>query len=63
MNKGTNLYVGAYYRWHIYHQYYIDQLNLFLQKLYGLSSNRKIWLAGDFNAPYINWNTMSIRTW
>ena len=30
--------------------------------VYGLSSNRIIWLAGDSNAPYINWNTMSIRT-
>ena len=25
-----------------------------------LSSNPKIWLAGDFNAPYIDWNTMSV---
>ena len=43
-------------------QYYIDHLNLFLQKsrVYGLSSNPKIWLAGNFNALYIDWNTMSV---
>ena len=44
----------------IYDQYSIDQLNLSLQKLYSLSSNPKIWLAGDFNAPYIDWDTMSV---
>ena len=60
MNKGANLYVGAYYRPHIYDQYSVDQLDLSLQKLYGLSSNPKIWLAGDFNAPYIDWDTMSV---
>ena len=54
MNKGTNLFVDTYYRWHIYDQYSIDQLNLSLQKLCGLSSNSKIWLAGDFNIPYID---------
>ena len=41
-------------------QYTIDHLNLFLQKLYGLSSNPKIWLVGNFNALYIDWNTMSV---
>ena len=60
MNKGANLYVGAYYKLHIYNQYSVDQLDLSLQKLYGLSSNPKIWLAGDFNAPYIDWDTMSV---
>ena len=60
MIKGANLYVRAYYRLHIYDQYSVDQLNLSLQKFYGLSSNPKMWLAGDFNAPYVDWNTMSV---
>ena len=39
----------------------IDELNLSLCQLQSLSDNSTVWLAGDFNAPSINWEKMCFR--
>ena len=50
----NSLLVGAFYRPHMQDDKAIEQLNLSLQ---GLNrSNATVWLAGDFNAPHINWS-------
>ena len=60
IGNSSKLFVGAYYRPHIGDQCSIDQLNLSLQKLDESMKNPEIWLIGDFNAPCINWESMSL---
>ena len=50
--------VGAYYRPHIDDQQSIDKLNLSLQKFHETTTDGKIWLLGDLNAPCIDWESM-----
>ena len=56
----NKLYIGAYYRSHVGDQKSIDELNLSLQKLNETIRDAEIWLTGDFNAPCINWESMSL---
>ena len=58
----NKLYIGAYYRPHVGDQNSIDELNLSLQKLNETTKDAQIWLIGDFNAPCINWESMSLST-
>ena len=52
---GVNtLLVGAFYRPHMKDIQAIKELKLSLQSLN--RSNATIWLAGDFNAPHIDWS-------
>ena len=50
------LYACAYYRPHISDQTSLEQLDVsWLVKLSETLEDVSIWLAGDFNAPHINW--------
>ena len=60
VGNGNKLFIGAYYRPHIDDQQSIDELNLSLQKLHETTTDAKIWLIGDFNAPCIDWESMSL---
>ena len=60
VGNGNKLFIGAYYRSHIDDQQSIDELNLSLQKLHETTTDAKIWLIGDFNAPCIDWESMSL---
>ena len=52
---GVNtLLVGAFYRPHMKDRQAIKELKLSLQRLN--RSNATVWLAGDFNAPHIDWS-------
>ena len=51
--------MGAYYRLHTYDQ--LDELNLSLCQLDNQASNATVWLAGDFNAHSIDWETMTLK--
>ena len=62
VGNGNKLFVGAYYRPHIDDQHSIDELNLSLYKLNRMTTDAKIWLIGDFNAPCIDWESMSLFT-
>ena len=54
----NSLLVGAFYRPHMQDDKAFEQINLSLQ---GLNrSNATVWLAGDFNAPHINWSIPGI---
>ena len=54
----NSLLVGAFYRPHMQDDKAIEQLNLSLQ---GLNrSNATGWLAGDLNAPHIDWSIPGI---
>ena len=54
----NSLLVGAFYRPHMQDDKAVEQLNLSLQ---GLNrSNTTVWLAGDLNAPHINWSIPGI---
>ena len=55
----NKLYIGAYYRPHVFDQNSIDELNLSLQKLNKTTKDAEIWLIGDFNAPCIKWESSS----
>ena len=55
-----DLYVCAYYRSHISDLDSLVQLNNSFSKLADLIRDPMIWLSGDFNAPSINWQTLSI---
>ena len=55
------LFVGVYYRPHIHDQLSLDELNLSLCQLDNQASNATVWLAGDFNAPNIDWETMTLK--
>ena len=62
IGNSYKLFVGAYYRPHIGDQCSIDELNLSLQRLDEAMKNAEIWLIGDFNAPCINREFMSLST-
>jgi len=62
IGNSNKLFFGAYYRPHIGDQCSIDELNLSLQRLDEATKNAEIWLIGDFNAPCINWESMSLFT-
>ena len=55
------IYVCAYYRPHISDQNSLDQLNISLATLKEQSNDSIIWLAGDFNAPNIDWDLFDIN--
>ena len=57
----NKLFIGAYYRPHTNDQLSIRELNLSLCKLKSQNSNVTIWLGGDFNAPGIDWQTLTLR--
>ena len=57
----NKLFVGAFYRPHIYDQFSLDELNLSLCQLDNKGNNTTVWLAGDFNAPSIDWETMTLK--
>ena len=57
----NKLFIGAYYRPHTNDQLSIEELNLSLCKLESQNSNVTIWLGGDFNAPGIDWQTLTLR--
>ena len=57
----NKLLIGAYYRSHTNDQLSIEELNLSLCKLKNQNSNVTIWLGGDFNAPGIDWQTLTLR--
>ena len=56
----NKLLVGGYYRPYTDDQLSIDELNLSICQLESQASNATIWLAGDFNAPGIDWQTMTL---
>ena len=58
VKNGIKLFVSAYYRPHI--SDHVIELNTSLSKLHNVSMDAKIWLAGDFNTPNINWDTMTV---
>ena len=60
INGCKDLYISAYYRPHIDDMLSLEILDSTLNKLEGLHRNGIIWISGDFNAPYINWENMSI---
>jgi len=62
IGNGSKLLVGAYYKPHIDDQHSIDELSLSLQKLNETTKDAKVWLIGDFNAPCIDWESMSLFT-
>ena len=39
----------------------MDELNLSLCQLDNQGNNTTVWLAGDFNAPSIDWETMTLK--
>ena len=51
VGNGSKLFLGGYYRPHIDDQHSIDELGLSLQQLNETTSDAKVWLVGDFNAP------------
>ena len=55
-----DLYLCTYYRPHISDLISLEQLNNSLSKVMISTKNPMIWLSGDFNAPNINWQTLSI---
>ena len=57
----NKLFIGAYYRPHTNDQLSIGELNLSLCKLKSQNNNVTIWLGGDFNAPGIDWQTLTLR--
>ena len=62
MPSCNKLFVGAYYRPHTYDQLSLDELNLSLCQLDNQASNATVWLAGYFNAPSIDWETMTLKS-
>ena len=56
-----NIYVCAYYRFHISDKNSFEQLNISLATLKEQSSESIIQLAGDFNAPNIDWDLLDIN--
>ena len=61
LSNCNKLLIGAYYRPHTNDQLSIEELNLSLCKLKSQNSNVTIWLGGDFNAPGIDWQTLTLR--
>ena len=57
-----NVYICAYYRPHVSDQHSLNELNNSLAKLKEYNNNSIVWLAGDFNAPDINWESACIET-
>jgi len=57
----NKLFLGVYYRPYMHDQLSIDELNLSLCQLQNYANNPTIWLAGDFNAPNIDWETMNLK--
>ena len=59
VGNGSKLFLGGYYRPHIDDQHSIDELGLSLQQLNETTSDAKVWLVDDFNAPHIDCESMS----
>ena len=55
-----DLYVSSYYRPHTSDMSSLEQLENVLNKLRVSNKQPLIWIAGDFNAPYINWESLSL---
>ena len=55
-----DLYLGAFYRSHSSDLLSLDQLSNSLNQLMSLTKDPVIWLAGDCNAPNINWQVPSV---
>ncbi len=55
--------IGAFYRSQKFGSApaYMDALRESLSKINSTSNNQQIWLAGDFNMPDIDWETMSLK--
>ena len=56
-----DFYVCAYYRPHISDQHSLEQLNISLAKVQECKNNPTVLLAGDFNAPHIDWRSFSVK--
>ena len=56
-----DFYVCAYYRPHISDQHSLEQLNISLAKVQECKNNPTVLLAGDFNAPHIDWQSFSVK--
>ena len=56
-----DLYISAYYRPHIDDNLSLELLDSALYKLKVFNKNAIIWISGDFNAPNISWETMSVH--
>jgi len=54
--------IGAFYRSHSVGKSpeYMEELRNSLNKI-KRNSNSQIWLAGDFNLPGVNWDTLSVK--
>ena len=57
-----DLYACAYYRPHVSDQHSLDQLNISLAKVQEHTTNPTLLLAGDFNAPDIDWQSLSVKS-
>ena len=55
-----DLYVSSYYRPHISDMPSLEQFENVLNILRASNRQLIIWIAGDFNAPYINWESLSL---
>ena len=55
-----DLYVSSYYCPHISDMSSLEQFENVLNKLRAFKKQPLIWIAGDFNAPYINWESQSL---
>jgi len=49
------------YRPHVSDQYSLHQLNISLAKVQEHTNNPTLLLAGDFNAPDIDWQSLSVK--
>lgn len=56
-----DFYVCAYYRPHVSDQSSLDRLNLSLAEVREHKSSPTVLLAGDFNAPNIDWRSISVK--
>ena len=59
INGGKDLHIGAYYRPHVSDS---ESLALMKRCVYNLAnqSNSHLWVLGDFNLPYIDWNAQRV---
>ena len=60
INHYQNVYIGAYYRPHLSDYNSIKQLEISLNQLINTAPYSVVWLAGDFNAPNIDWPNLRV---
>jgi len=60
INYCKSIFVGAYYRPHTSYHVSIEQLETSLSQLTSSAPNSIVYLAGDFNAPNIDWSNLRV---